>query len=82
MTNAGTLTLNNTEVNATLVNQGTVALTNTGNTITGGFTAVAGLDLSLNDNSNYAQLTFSSGFNNDGTIALSTTSTSGATTSR
>ena len=74
LTNASgeTLTLSDTKVNAPLVNQGTVAVTNTGNTIAGGFTASAGSTLNLSDNNNYAQLTFSGGFTNDGTIALST----------
>jgi hypothetical protein len=77
LTNAGTLTLNNTKIIAPLVNQGTVVVTNSGNTITGPFTASAGSTLSLDDNNNYAFLTVSSSFTNDGTIALSTESSAG-----
>ena len=77
LTNAGTLTLNNTKVNATLVNQGTLVVTSTGSTITGAFTASAGSTLSMDDNSNYSFLTVSNSFTNDGTIALSTEASGG-----
>ena len=79
LTNASgeTLTLNNTKVNAPLVNQGTVVVTNTANTITGPFTASPGSTLSLDDNNNYASLTISSSFTNDGSIAMSTESSAG-----
>ncbi len=81
LTNApgATLVLRNTVVNATFVNQGTLASYGTASSITGLFTTVAGstISLSSNDTDGYAYLTIAKSFTNNGTIILSDNSSSG-----